>query len=414
MRKLFKLLLFLSLVYIIFQLGFSFFNGGYTINYEINNEKKFLVTETRTLNKKDEIDNYYFEVKVDDLTFAFETYKDLKGIKKVISNIKYYSDNYYTCILPVSKTNTMIEDLICYQGGIYYPYNSIKGNDISLDEFVINLTEYKADSYVENKDALKNDSYITLYDNTNKNIIIGLENYKGVYSVKYYGFKNNSLFNKDIYTKEISGFIKNYYIVADYNEEYEFHEFNVIDLKNNTKSIITSNSPISMYSYINGVVGNSMYLFDISNKKQYEINVKTRTVIEVGNESTGVKKYENGEFTTVSVYDAIEGNLKFDNKTIEFEGNSYARVDYIDGIYYLYEKESNLYRVYRVNSKNKNIKTLLFRTTNIDSVYYNKDEIYFKDGAYIKVYSDLTGAKKILRYNEANFNNNIKFSIYEG
>lgn len=416
MRKLLKLLVLLFIFYLLFQFIFNIFSTGYKIEYQID---EFEVTETITKKIKGEHDNYYFEIKKGDSIFGIQTYQKLNISRKIIKEIKYYQDDEYECILPITKNNTLITDMICINNGIYYYYHDIKGNDSLLDKFVSTIEIYDGTIYNLNEDVKKGNNYITVYQFNIPDLYMVLESYKGIYFINQKdGYIAKDLFTKDTYTKDIHTFIKNYYVTADYSQNFEFHDFYIVNMKDYTVYKITSNNAISFYSYIQGVVGNSIYLIDTSSKKQYEINIKTKTVIEVGNEKTGIKNYQNGQWTEGNIYDAINNELLFTSQeqiSIEFNGINYAKVDKIggekSGYYYLYENTKNGYNVYRVNVQNNNLKTYLFKTNNIDRIIYDEDKIYFQYDSYIRCYQDTIGVKNIAKNKEISFNSSLIFDV---
>lgn len=420
MRKLVKLLFGLFALYILTQILANFFSNGYEVKYKIENEYVFDVKEKKVKNIKNEIDSYYFEINVNGTDFSIQTFEKLGSGQKILSDIKYYEDGQYKCVLPVAKNNELFSDIICKRENTYYSYNSIKGTDSKLDEFVSNLDVYDSNKYINSEEILKDSHNIIAYDNFPDNFYVALEQYKGLYyATDKIVFGKKVLFQKDIYQKDISAFIKKYYVVADYNEEYEFHDFYLIDIESGNQSKITSNKAISMYSYINGVVDNSVYLFDTSSKKQYEINIKTKTVIEVGNENTGIKYYNNGIWETRNAYDALNQKMYFNYYTVDsnFNGQIYSRVDKFGGentgYYYLYKSTSSGYQVYRVNVQNMNNITYLFTTSDIQNIIYLDSYIIYKDGTYIKYYHDLTGSRNLLECDEIGFNSSLKFHAYK-
>lgn len=416
MRKLLKLLVLLFIFYLLFQFIFNIFSTGYKIEYQID---EFEVTETITKKTKGEHDNYYFEIKKGDSIFGIQTYQKLNISRKIIKEIKYYQDDEYECILPITKNNTLITDMICLNNGIYYYYHDIKGNDSLLDKFVSTIEIYDGTIYNLNEEVKKENNYITVYQFNIPDLYMVLESYKGIYFINQKdGYIAKDLFTKDTYTKDIHTFIKNYYVTADYSQNFEFHDFYIVNMKDYTVYKITSNNAISFYSYIQGTVGNSIYLIDTSSKKQYEINIKTKTVIEVGNEKTGIKNYQNGQWTEGNIYDAINNELLFTSQeqiSIEFNGINYAKVDKIggekSGYYYLYENTKNGYNVYRVNVQNNNLKTYLFKTNNIDRIIYDEDKIYFQYDSYIRCYQDTIGVKNIAKNKEISFNSSLIFDV---
>jgi hypothetical protein len=133
--------------------------------------------------------------------------------------------------------------------------------------------------------------------------------------------------------------------------------------------------------------------------------------------TTGIKNYQNGEWTEGNIYDAINNKLLFTDSVSlsDFNGISYARVDKVggekSGFYYLYENTKNGYNVYRVNAQNYNSKIYLFTTNNIDNIVYDQDRVCYKDDVYIKCYQDSIGVKLIVKNKEISFNNSLIFDV---
>lgn len=415
MKKLLRLLILLFAFYLLFQIIFNVFSNGYKVEYNVSG---FDVVEVLTQKTKGEYDNYYFEISTENNTFSIQTLEELNLTKKVIKEIKYYKDDQYECILPILKNDTLFTDAICSYNNNFYYYHDLKGNNSLLDQFMSSIEIYDGTIYNLNEEIKKENNYITAYQYDIPDLYMILESYKGVYFINQKdGFTAKDLFTKDTYSKDIHTFIKNYYVTADYSEDFEFHDFYVVNIKNYSVFKITSNNAISIYSYIQGSVGNSVYLIDTSAKKQYEINIKTKTVIEVGNDQTGIKIYQNGEWTEGNIYDAINDKLLFTDSVSlsDFNGISYARVDKVggekSGFYYLYENTKNGYNVYRVNAQNYNSKIYLFTTNNIDNIVYDQDRVCYKDDVYIKCYQDSIGVKLIVKNKEISFNNSLIFDV---
>ena len=285
MKRMFGLLLILLIGYFSFQLIFRFIDKGHTEEYNITtNGQVFSIKEIYTVNT-DEDDNYYLEIKVNDDTFDMQIYDNLNMSKRIITDIYYY-DADYKCILPVINKEKY-GNVICKIDDTYYNYQDLKGKSESLDLFVKNLN---IDEKEQQELASKNK--ITVYDNLIDKHYIALETYKGITTINK---KNMStivdinLFEKDIYTKDISCFIDKYYLVADYNKQTKFNEFKLVDITNNKVKTIKYDYDISLDSYILGTYENKVYLFDNSTKKEYEIDVKKETIIEVGNTNIGIK-----------------------------------------------------------------------------------------------------------------------------
>ena len=87
MKKLVRLLIALFIFYIVFEMLFNMLSKGYISEYKVDG---FKVVEKRVKRTKGEIDNYYFEIFNDDLSFNIQTFKNLSKQENVIKEIKYF------------------------------------------------------------------------------------------------------------------------------------------------------------------------------------------------------------------------------------------------------------------------------------------------------------------------------------
>lgn len=424
MKKIFTMLVVLFIIYIGIQLGFRFFGKGHDYEYVITNqEKSFLIKEKFINNTKNEINNYYFEITINNTVFSYQTFRDFNKQDHIIENIIYYNDDEYECILPIFMDGDIVTDIMCLKNNIVYNYSEIKGTKSKLDVFAKSLSEYNYDEnrWVDTEESsIVND--LTYYKN---NLIdghnLGLTTYKGIYTINDVNLSKPheiELFSNDVYKKNISIIYNNYYVVADYDEKYRFTKFKVVDLTTNKTEVIDCEREISFDSYIQGVHNNSIYLFDCDNKKQYEVNLKTKKVLEVGNENTGVKIYKNDEWQKISVTEAKNQNILFESiYENDVNNKNYIRIDKVggnnSGYYYYFEKSGNKYLVYRSNINNPNQLTYIFTTTDVNRIIYVDDYVYFIDNSILKCYHDSFNTKSILMEKELSFNENIIFGIYK-
>ena len=218
------------------------------------------------------------------------------------------------------------------------------------------------------------------------------------------------MFKNDVYDNRISAFVDGYYIVADYDKNFEFNNFYVINLKNQKISKLKSKDAISLDSYIEGIVDNKVYLYDKDNENQFEINVKKGSIKKIST-STQINYYEKGTWSKRNKQSANK-ELYFDYTSLN---NYFTDYDYVlesEYYYYLFEKSSNNnYKLYRVDKNNIDvIKYILdIKTTKINA---EKDYFYYVDEDRLCYYSDSTGLQILLTNQELKFNNSIKYYIY--
>ena len=423
MKKVFQLIVLLFIFYYLIQFIFNFFDKGYEINYTKNvGDKEINIKEVYSSNKKNERDNYYLELTVDNKIFNFKLYDNLMKLRNIVEDVKYIDTNTYTCILPIFKDDKILIDIICKSDNMTTYYHNIKGQNSIVDEFANGIELYDVNKWMDNSIETSNLNNVYVYnDNIIEGFYLGMTSYRGLYNINNFVSKkivDVSIFNNDVYNPEISIQVKNYYLVANYNDNYEFDKFYLIDFKEKTYDEIQSKNKISLNSYIQGNVDNSIYLIDIDNKKQYEIDIKTKKVIETGNEEIGIKFYNNGNWETRNIFEVIQNEEKFIYQNIDltkFDKN-YYKIDKVggekSGYYYLYTKNVNNYNVYKAYVESPNNPIFLFSITDIDRIKYIDDYIIFVDNNFVKVYSDNNGVKKILRYDELLFNKNLNIYGY--
>lgn len=423
MMKLLKMLLALFTLYLLIQLGFRFLGKGHEIDYKIYKDGLTLnVEETFITNTKTEIDSYLFNVSINDKVFYFQTYKYFNNAERIIEDFRYFSNDSYKCLLPIFSGGNIAVDVMCLENSVIKYYHNIKGKNKELDDFVngLGIAKYNVNAWADNKTNEKKSGPITVYvDNIVDKHFAGINNYKGIYTLnninknKIHGIK---LFNNDVYKRDIEVIAGNLYVVANYNNANEFTSFYVVDLIDNDRFTIKSSQRINFDSYIQGVVDGSIYLYDRSNKKQYEVDTEKENVLEVGNAETGIRHYNNGAWERLEISELAKKDIKFiDGESTSSDG-IYQKIDTIGrgdtGYIYYYQKVGNSYSVLRAPSRNPEYKTHLFNAKSISNVKYIKDYIYFVEGDEIKYYHDSKGIKTLLKNEEFDFNDSLKYNVY--
>lgn len=381
------------LKYIVFIL-----NPGHITKYNIGNFEIKEKLDTKNNN------NYYFEITGEKLNINFQIYKDYNKEEKIIKKLGYQKIDGYDCFLPVFKNKEILTDIMCLK-------ESVITNAFTLNNEEI-INSFKKYGYDENKykDSDKEitiSNTETLYkENIPQNNYLAEESYRGL---TLYTSKDSmiNLFENDVYKKPISIFTDKYYIVADYNSEYTFKYFHLVNIINGEKKTIRSYDDISFDSYIMGAVDKDIYLFDKEARKQYKISIKYESVEEIGNKDN--IKYYDGKWKKITLNEALN-ERHFENNKANIKG--YDKSDKIGDYYYLYKKEDNKYKVFRADIKNKKIKTYLFETTDLNSIIYVKDKVYFKNGNIFYYYGN-NKINKILKNTELEFNNDINIGVYE-
>lgn len=391
--KLIILIIILTILVLLCKLIFTISTVKYKITY---NNKEFNIEEKYN-------DNIYIKIKVDNKVYPIRLYEKTKS-RKLIKNLYYYSDNDYSCILPIIN-DTVKVDMMCYKDNIIYDYHLIAGENNELDEYVKNIKLYDINKFKDITNDKTNIGSVTTYSKKYIKNKMAITNYRGLIVDN----KNIELFKKDVYDNKLSVFFDYYYLVADYNNDYVFKYFYVVDLLNNNVYKIKSKTEISLDSYIQGVVDNKVYLYDKDNEKQYRIDVVKKKVDLIGSENS-IKFYTNNKWQTISSTKANK-EIYFNYNTLDNNFTNYDSFIDADNYYYLFKKNSNKYDLYRVDKNELDIVKFITVVPTMQ-IYYNKDYIYYQDGDSIYYYSDSSGLQKMLENSELKFNNTIKYYIY--
>lgn len=420
MKKMLTLLIALFTIYFGIQFVFNIFSKGYDINYIVpSNVGDIHVHEVLTTNS-DEKDNYFIDINYNDKSIPFKIYNTYSRKEKIVRKINIFDDGNFMCVKITLESDETPSDIKCIKNNVSYLYSSIKGQDPTMDQMIsstdYNISKYQSD---ENDNFIK-DKIMGVFPNDfpSKQTLL-LEYYKGVYLI---GEKVTTqaryieLFNKDVYDKSIQALVGKYYIVANYNDQHEFNEFFVINIDNGSQYTLKTTMQISFNSFVQGTVGNELYLIDKDSKKQYKIDVKNKTVEIVGNESDGALIYSNNEWKTININEVINNTIIF-NDTINntVNGETYDKVYLFgneeNGTYYLFRSNNGLYDVYALYTKS-NVKTYLFSTTDINRVFINNDYIYYLVEDKLMVYGSDFGNKKILTNNELRYNTKLMYFVH--
>ena len=413
MKNLFYKLVALFVVYYFIQFLYSSFSKGYEKEYVILNKERFEIKELYTANRKKEVNNYFIDILVDNEEFSIQTYADFNKRKKIISNLHYYKDDNYSCIYPEFINDKQLFDVICKTNDGYINYTMIENKPSKLVSFVDEIKKYKS---LDNKlgDSQKLGFSNVYKSNIISNHYISLSNYKGIDLISKNNIKSIFIFEKDIYKRPISYYVGKKYITAEYGKNLYFNKFFVIDLVTGKTTSIKSNNQIDYNSYFMGQVGESVYLIDKTNKKQYEINLSSSSIIVTGDIDSGARFYNNGKWTNISMNEAVKEEKKL--ITTKTEGNTvvYKDGNKLSGYNYYFVTKNNKCDVYRANVQDDNKKLYLFSMNDCNNqVFYLSDYIYYIDGDRLNYYSDKTGVKTLLINEELKYNNNILVGGYK-
>ena len=388
-----------------------FLSKGYTNEYTVDD---YTVTEIYIKSEQDEHDNYYIEIMANNILYNYQFYKKIKDDNKIVKHVFFY-DGEYKCLLPVLSDSIKV-DFLCYKDSSYYNYADIKGKDEKLDKYIdkVDKDYYNIEDFLDNKDNEKKYDKSKYYENNIPNdYMINMTTLKGIITIINGKSNYVEMSSKDVYKRELGIFSDYYYISADYEEKQEFSNIYIVNLLTGKTKKIKTPDYISFDSYIQGVIDNNVYIYDVNNEKQYKVDIDNYSISEIGNANKGIKYYD-GNWSYISSIKANNIELFKDKKFKE--KNNYLVYHYgnkLSGFYYYYFKSDDGYEVYRAHSQDKKIKKYLFTIKDKDDVIFVEDYAFFKDNNSIKVYSDYTGIKTLISNDELEFNDNIQFNVYK-
>ena len=354
-----KLIIFISILILLFSffLFLIFKPYNYEKEYKIN---KFTIKEI--YNKERE--EYTFLVQDKNLTYPFLISHNYLNKRVLIKEIKVYQSQNKDelCILPISSKLDFYP--LCSKDNNIYTYNL---SNINIKDF----NYPKQDNY--NKTYQK----ITIHNYQDNSYL--LYNYKGFYLINKKDNKTISLFDKDVYTIDLLYQFNNYLLIPNYNEDYYFHKFYVIDILNGKKKEIELDFGISYDSIYLGDYKNKIYLLDKKEEKEYKININKLKVEEID-----YQVLENNKMVNKDFKDIVNNNLNFLRKD-EWE--------------YKLDNNSLYWRVNKENIKisNKNVTKIIKN---------DKDTIYYLVGDELYLYNNHLGEVLLLTNFEWQFNNN--------
>lgn len=366
--------------------------------YKINVDGKSMTIEERHYN-----DSCYITIDSGDKIYPFRVYDNFNR-NKLVSKIYFYVDSSIECVLPIINDKVYV-DMMCYKEDILYDYNSIIGENKDLDDYINTIKQYDLSKFKNENIHYENIGTVkyNLYDEFNK--ISALSTYNGL----VINGREVKIFEKDVYSNKISTFVNNYYIIADYEKNYSFNYFYIVNLYTKEISKLKSRNEISYDSYIQGIVDNKVYLYDKDNEVQYEIDVET-SKINIISSNNYIKYYNNKKWEKISKLKANK-EVYFNYDTLDNIFTDYDYVKETNNYYYLFKKNGISYKLYRVDKNNIDVYKYILETP-VTSIVFKDNFLYYVYKNKLYYYSDNDGLKVIYENAELEFNDTIKYYVY--
>lgn len=358
--------LFLIITIIVFIIKI-FKTKSYSLDYQI---KDTSISENYDNANK----YYYYKLTYNNFSYDFIYESEYIKERKLISGIKKYYNDDYTCLIVDSD---------------YFTINPLCSNQEELIDYhlIDEETKDKIKKYYKTPSTteLKLNNY-EIYNTEDTKVIW---NYKGINIIEKDKIESVNIFKKDIYEINIATLINNYFIVADYEQTYNYDTIYIIDIDTKEVTKWKLDTEISFDSYIIGTNDKSVYIIDKKNKIEYELVPHKQKMRKVSSSNKGIV-YNNGEEEKISMDRLVSQKYNFTDK------NNYT-----------FELDN---KTLYMSINSSNLKTKL-SNQKIDSILsINNDTVYYLIGSTIYRYNLKYGETKIMQYSELEYNNtNIIF-----
>lgn len=415
MKRIFTFMFLLAILAIIYQFGITFLKSGHDITYDlVSSDVTFKVREIYDKKK-----NGYYTLILEnkDYNFIYEVKDTFNKRKKIIQEVKSVNDDNVMCIYPVYLKDTFSSNITCSKKNdkTSYSYNYYQDNKLvkQLEESLKNKN-ITNESWNKDETLSTPDGIVTHYKaNILKEDIIVIWLYNSIYIADNDRTYYVSLFDNDVYENKLGTLIGYNYYIPKYNEDnlQEFATYYRINIKRREKHELRLTDILSKNTYLNGVVGDKIYIFDPKNLVQYEISDDNNNPRKIGDKSINAQYY-NGTWQDRNINDFKDTELKFVkdySKIPELKQYKYTEIYETERYYYL----NNAGEISRLYKKDLSKRVVLFKLDNLKSIIVNKDTVYFIIGDTLYYYNESKGIKKIIQRNEFNYNNKNIYAVYK-
>ncbi len=339
-------------------------------------EKSYKVSDYEITETFDKKNNYYkFSLKQDGTKYEIVTLSKYMG-KKLIDDVKVLEDEEKgeKCILFKSGKLSTYPQCKNGEGLIDYDLTSIKDDDFyKRDE--LELIESKHDNA---KFLRPLDMKFLVWDN------------KGYIYVDEKGEKEIHFLENESYYNNHSIQVGKYVLTPNYDEDYVFSSFYIIDMEKGKLTSWKLDEEISRNFYYLGVYDEKLYLVDRKNRKEFSLYPKRKKMELVSIDDEGI--VWNNDWEKVSLTKLVSENYYFNNEKA-----------------FNYSIENDKLYLQLIDSK-KSMLVSDKEITKFITMSGNKAFYLVKDKLYS--YSTLYGEQLLAEYSEWNFNNINSIFIY--
>ena len=376
MKKLKTLILVLVIIFIIFNI-YKLFIKEHKVSYKINKyniEEHFLTKDKH---------HYDFTITNKKEKYIYTLEENLRKKKKIITNIKTYKSNNLICIVPTYKKE-LEKDIYCNLDGSEVSKNYLK--DTNNKDFNKILSKSKINLFKESNIKSKYKK-LHIYKKNLDNNIYFIWDYKGVYIIDSDDVRYQKILDYDLYDNVLSVSVDRYFVLFENTSVNGIENIYYYDTKKDRLKTFKLKKKLSKDSYINGVVDNLIYITDNKKKKEYTLDIRKRKLKSIDKDQTSYIVYKNREVKELNKSDYFMEKQIFVNNKV----NNYK-----------YTMEDN--KLYKIRDDQKESKILLLELDNIVEWNIIGDTVVLISEDSIYEYNEKLGLRKILEYNELNYN----------
>ena len=397
--KKYKTYLIVIIIVMLIPILIKTFTKSHSVEYKVNGyniSEKFYI--------EDNIHKYEFKISNKKQIYSYILDNNMNKRKKVIKGIKTINKDNLKCIIPTYKKN-IDNDIYCLEDNKQISIYSLLKNK-TFKKIISSAKEYKIElpsSDNKSKDYKKINVY---QNNINEDEAYILWSYKGINILKNDEFKYVKFLEDDLYDNVMATTTSKYYVLFENSDVMGIENIHYYDIKKDKYKVYKLKEKISKDSYINGVYDDLIYVTDNKKKIQYTINLKKEEINIVGNEEGYIKYISNSDKEIMTKSDFFMKKQYFTNERIK-DSNITKSNDLIKDKKIYYYKDNN--KFYKNISGYNSI--YLFSIKDVKDWYLENENIILLVDDTIYQYNDKTGLRKILDYNELNYNNKniVKF-----
>ncbi len=382
-KKTISFTLIILLLLLVYQFVVNLAKSSHYITYTITKEDKLFNVDEKYI-KEDGKDYYLIKVSDKDNNFIWRLDNTFNKQKNIIEDVKIIEQDGYYCLGLSFVGKKYYAYPECIKDNSLMSYSSVK-DKVNLKSFVSKITDKNKEKYSTDSSKRTEELLIVNKDYLDEKEALLIYSYK-LMSLHYLNYARNFSFsNSDNYKNEYGALVGKYYVIPRLTSLPTINTFMKYDIVDGIKKEITLPMTISKLSYINGVYDNKLYVFDKSDKRQFEIDPYTDEVTLIGTVDEEGITVINGKKEKISVYDLEKNKVEFSADLTPYSEIDYDQI-YVDDDYAVYTKNGDFYKVY---NGYENIPIYLFtepnahnvRVTN-GNVYYVKDNSIYKHNVY--------------------------------